>query len=356
MARKKGYARKMKKMEPAVMRFQLALPNLTAASPTSSSYIDLSQIASLLNRRFYRQGLNWAVSSIEHLAVSNDGTPVDSGFISVGKLPDTWIMSNAWEKGFRTWQKMNNNAMQEAESVRPRFLDFKIFANSTHHAAGVGANLLPFSITGASAVPGEWEYSKYVVPNAPGGTVNNFEVIATGASYPGGGASGLNAVSLIEGYASSRSLPNVVDPNTPGDLGDVEGATPENWMSALFNEGLTQDDRVLDDLRTENNLAPYPFEDDGINIDTMYPNGANQFTGLHSHDAQYITGTSIGGRTNLAGGMFPCGLMEIQTGINFPDAPPPGPGEEPTTVNQGLWITLVPGNHRGYLCEPMTEM
>ena len=165
---------------------------------------------------------------------------------------------------------MNNEALEESESVRPRFLDFKIFANDTHHAAGAAANLLPQTIAGF-ATPGEWEYSKYVVPNAPGGTVNNFEIIATGASYPGGGASGLNAVSLIEGYASSRGLPYTDDPNVPDDVADVNGPTPENWLAAIFNDGTNQADQVLDDMRTENDQAPYPFENDGVNLDTMYP-------------------------------------------------------------------------------------
>ena len=60
------------------------------------------------------------------------------------------------------------------------------------------------------------------------------EMIAVGPSYPGAGASGLDAVSLIEGYAASRGLPNVLDPNTPGDADDAEGIAPENWMAAEF--------------------------------------------------------------------------------------------------------------------------
>ena len=40
---------------------------------------------------------------------------------------------------------MNNEAIAEAGSLRPRFLDFKIYADSEHHSAGVSANLLPIS-------------------------------------------------------------------------------------------------------------------------------------------------------------------------------------------------------------------
>jgi len=260
---KRKYSSKSK-IEPAVQTIVLSTPTVVGGT-TGNFTVDLSQVASLLNRRFYRQGINWAVAGIKILTQTN-------GYVTVSKLPNTWIMSNSWEKGMRTWGKMNNAALEEAPSVRPKFLDFKIYADVIHHNAGFGSNLLPFSTLGV-ATPGEWEPSKFVVPDttSPAGGVNNFEVIATGPSYPGGGATGLNAVSLIEGYAASRGLPNVLDPNAPDDAADVNGVTPENWMAALFNDGTNQDDQVMNDMITENNIAPYPFENDGTHLDTMYP-------------------------------------------------------------------------------------
>jgi hypothetical protein len=329
----------MKKIEPAVQTFAVATP-VASAGVNQTSYLDLSQIACLLNRRFYRQGINWAVSGMKIMS----SQPAS---ISVFKLPETWVMSNAWEKGFRVWQRLNNEAMSESESVRPRFLDFKVYADSEHHAAGFGANLLPVSlITGNPIIAGEWESSKLVIPKTDGtDDVNSREFLAVGASYPGpSAATTLNAVSLIEGYAASRSLPAKEDPNTPADARDAAGTAPENWMQATFNEGTEQDDAVLTDLTTENNIAPYPFEGDGTHIDTMYPNGANQFSGMQLHDTESITTTTIGGQTRIKGGMFPCGLVRID--------------HLPTDVSANLVIQvdLVPGNHRGYLCEPMTEM
>jgi hypothetical protein len=94
---------------------------------------------------------------------------------------------------------MNREALAESESVRPKFLDFKIYADAAHHAAGYGANLLPLSAQ-TGYTPGEWESSKIHVPHAtnalPASTLD-LELIATGASFPGAGASGLNAVSMI---------------------------------------------------------------------------------------------------------------------------------------------------------------
>ncbi len=333
---KRKYSKRSRKIEPAVQTLFFQLPIGTAVNST----IDLSQIASLVNRRFYRQGINWAVAGFKLMT-----NPGDTGEIVVSKLPNSWVMANSWVKSFRTWTKMNEQALAESASVKPRFLDFKIYMDETHHSAGFGSNLIPSNANGVPATIGEWEPSKFVVPKTDGTSgVNNFEAIGVGASYPGGGASGLNAVSLIEGYAASRSLPNISDPNTPDDAADANGPTPENWMAALFNEGTTQDDNVLTDMIDENNLAPYPFENDGANTDTMYPGGANQLSGVQVHDLEFVTGTTIGGTTRMKGGNFPCGLVRIQA-LNF--------SKESTAL---LLVDLVPGNHRGYLCESMTEM
>jgi len=333
---KRSYSRKGNKIQPAAMTLTFATPDTAGGR----YYIDLSQAASLANRRFYRQGINWAVAGIKVISSK-------AGTFSIGKLPNTWVLSNAWEKSFQAWNKMNREAMQEAQSVRPKFLDFKIYADSGHHQIGYGANLLPVSYTGSSAQAGEWEPSKFVIPKTNGtdDTISH-EIVAVGANYPGTGASGLNAVSLIEGYAASRGLPDVLDPNTPDDAALANGSTPQNYLGALFNEGTDQTADVIDDLITENNLAPYPFENDGTNLDTMYPGGANQLQGLEWHDIVTLfeaNATNGVGSQRVKGGNFPCGLIALDW----------TPADAANVV---LQIDLVPGNHRGYLCEPMTEM
>jgi hypothetical protein len=338
---KRNYSKRSKKIEPSVQTLTFTEIDTDPGS-ASINYIDLSQVASLANRRFYRQGINWAVGGFK---VLSDGVPVA---ITINKLPNTWVMSNAWEKGFRAWTKMNREALEESESVRPKFLDFKIYANAAHHQAGFGANLMPSSAFGDVATPGEWESSKIVFQDntsVPALGLRDIELIAVGASYPGGGASGLNAASLIEGYAASRALPDALDPNTPLDADSAGGPQPENWMAAMFNDGTLITEQVLDDMISENNIAPYPFENDGTHIDTQYPGGENQMTGLQTHDIEYVTGTTIGGTTRLKGGNFPCGLIEFAVANT---------SDQPSQLT--LMIDLVPGTHRGYLCEPMTEM
>ena len=331
------------KIEPAVMTISLATDSVTPGN-TGSFTADLSQIASVVNRRFYRQGLNWAVAGFKII------TSGDDLVINVSKLPNTWVMSNAWEKSMRTWLRMNKEALEETDSIRPRFLDFKIFADETHHAAGYSANLVPLdgSLPLAQAYTmGEWEASKIVIPKTDGSDdVQERQLLGVGANYPGvSPVTGFNAVSLIEGYAASRGLPNVLDPNTPADAASANDNIPANWMAAMFNDGTDQTEAVLDDLITENNIAPYPFENDGVHLDTMYPGGANQAPGLQIHDTSRVTGTTLSNTTRIKGGNFPCGLIRFNLS-NVGSA----------TSNMSILIDLVPGNHRGYLAEPMTEM
>ena len=180
-------------------------------------------------------------------------------------------------------------------------------------------------------------------------------MIATGPNYPGvSPVTGLDAVSLIEGYAASRGLPPVTDPNVPVDADDVgpDTSTPANWLGSVFTEGTEQTEDVLDRMTGENNLAPYPFEGATLGgvvfSDTQYPGGANQLIGLEAHDFDFITSTSIGGMSRIKGGMFPCGLIKLDF-INMN-----------RVIGQDISITMtldmVPGHHRGYLCEPMTDM
>ena len=329
MARKRTM--KKRKLEPAVQTILFVVPD-------GESTVDLSQCASLVNRRFYRQGINWVVAGFRFFKPG--ATPVAGTGISVSRLPNTWVMGNAWEKSFRHWQDLNKRAIEAGESLPGRFTDFKVYMDSTHHTAGKGANLLPVDTAGNAATVGEWEYSKVVIPI---GTSNaDFELIATGASFPGpSAATSLDAVSMIEGYANSRALPSITDPNVPADANLVTGGTPQNWLGAIDNEGTTQIADVIDDLTTENNLAPYPFENDGTNADTQYPGGANQLPGLQFVDGAYFNATDNSNKLFIKGDNFPCGLVRISSNAG---------------AGVTMAIDLVPGTHRGYLCEPMTEM
>jgi hypothetical protein len=192
-------------MEPAVQT--MTFTNITApAAGSSTSYIDLSQCASIINRRFYRQGLNWAVAGFKITAAGG------SGIIQVAKLHNTWITSNAWEKTMRHWLKQQNDALKEAgaESTSARFRDYKIFMDDTHvnqflatGSSSVVSNLIPFPGQGQ----GTWGPSQIVIPNDGGVPGNSVEYLVK--MYGGNDA---NAKDIVEGYQESRSIPFNPDP------------------------------------------------------------------------------------------------------------------------------------------------
>ena len=107
MARKYSSKKRQNKIEPSEMTLTFATPSTSA----TRSYIDLSQVASLVNRRFYRQGINWAVAGFKFSSLK-------AGTVNVFRLPNTWVMSNSWEKSFRAYMRMNKEALEENEPVR----------------------------------------------------------------------------------------------------------------------------------------------------------------------------------------------------------------------------------------------
>jgi len=334
-------AKRMKsKIQPAEMKMAFVLA-------PGHNYLDLSQAASIVNRRFYRQGLNWAVSHFTFYKASS--TETGNVGVAINKLPQTWIFSNAWEKAFRAWNKMTNDAMKDSGTTKGKFTDFKIFMNEDHFSEGFQKNLLPLdasynSNTGVTTVPGEWEPSSIHVPvtDSSGfvitGQTREFKLVGVGPNY---GASGSeDFVSLINGYANSRNLPNISDPNSPLQLGDTRGATPENWIGAMSNDGTNQDSEVLEDI-VKQDQPPYPFENDGNHLTTMYPGGEIQLPALRIHDAGYFNAGPNANKITLEGGSFPCGLVNINNA---------------SQDNLSMILTLVPGTHRGYLAESMTEM
>jgi len=315
----------MKKMEPAVQTVTINSPTV-AAGATGSFYCDLSQIACLINRRFYRQGINWAVGGMKVLTAPNFG-----GNLTVKKIPTTWVAFQAYKAAFDAWNKQQMEAIELSggESAVAAFRDFKIFADVDHVAAGVGSNLLP--LDGQSpAQPyavGEWEPSQIVIPQQGGAAPG----VERALHMVGINVNGVVSRGIIEGYADSRAFPQSPDPVSP-DL-----SSTQNWMARMFDVAQTFDD-VLDNATDRNDNLPYPRAD--------YPGGAIQAPTLEIHDITSISATTIGGQSRVKGGQFPCGL------IRFDWAPS---ADNPTSVNFVVQIDLVPGMHRGYMCEKMLE-
>ena len=288
--------------------------------------IDLSQVASAVNRRFYRQGLNWAVAGFKLVS------PVTAN-VKINKLPNTWSLANGWTKVFKAWQRQQRDAVGDGvqESVVAKFNDFKIHMDATHLTAGFGANLLPRDSLFNTVLPGEWEASQLVIPNfgAPG---VNYEPYIMGVGDKISGTGG--ARSLIDLYAASRSVPQSPDPDVPADV-----LGPDNLLNLMFDDGDNNTD-VLENVVGKNNDLPYDQEN--------YPGGPVNMPGLQVHDVATIVSYGAGpddvGTQYIKGGNFPCGLVRVEF-------TPTG-----NASALGILIDLVPGTSRGYLTESMMEM
>ena len=318
--------RKSNKIQPAVMTLTLPTAAVTGGA-TGTSYVDLSQVASLVNRRFYRQGLNWAVAGFKLLSSQ-------PGSVNFAKLPNTWVTSNAWEKAFRSWNKQQMEAIEDAgaESAVARFRDFKVFAEPAHVTLGIAGNLLPADFSGNFYAPGEWQESIIVLPNVtPDASGSEIEPQEYRLHMCGVNVNGSLSRGIIEGYADSRAFPQSPDPvSRPIGSG-------QNWMRAMFDVG-NDNSEITENATDRNDELPYPQED--------YPGGETQAPGLEWHDTVTIfesNATNGIGTQRIKGGNFPCGLIRIDwSPVN--------------TANLIIQVDLVPGDHRGYLCEPMTEM
>ena len=196
MARRSSRPRKM---QPATktLNFQLTVGD---AGAYVNDTIDLSEACSKVNRRFYRQGLNWAVAGF---TVLTQGT----GNVTVLKIPDTWSASNAWLKAFHAWKDQQDIAVEDAgaQSAVARYRDFKVHADVIHATAGFGNNLQPLDVSGTAFLPGEWEASTIVIPNY-GGPGVNYEPFLNMVGDDIGGAGGSKGI--IKGYENSRAYPH----------------------------------------------------------------------------------------------------------------------------------------------------
>ena len=312
-----------RKIEPAVLTLNFDI------GQSNVNYLDLAKALSEVNRRFYRQGMNYAVAGFRFGYVGND-----SPTVRVSCLPNTWPVGASWHKFFSKWQEQQNEALKASGSLeaKSRYNDFKIYFDRFMKTS---TNLRPISPGGFTTNAaseffheGEWQYSNVVVPNDGGVAGNSVEY---GVHMIGD--AGTQQVGMIEDYSLSRNLPFSPDPNAP----DIDTSI----LSKMFDKGGEMTD-VVENAIDKNDDVPYELED--------YPFGSlNPGTiGVNIHREIQFTATTIGNFQNMDGTMVPCGLIQITQNLDS------------TTDNTNTWLTmqvfLVPGNYRGYLAQPMQEM
>lgn len=300
-------------------------------------YIDIAQCLSLVNRRFYRQGMQYALADME---MNADGVVTNL----VYRLPETWVVASAWEKIMRHWLAQQDDAMDNAglESTVARYRDFKVSLDLDHGSAGFGVNAVPDGVRNLAALPAtanyEWQESNLVIPNVGGPGVT----VERPLHFIGGDqALTTGSVGMIKAYAESRSRPfpedpNIVDVNSGGILGKMDDV------------GDNLED-IINNVQGENDITPYVIGDVDSAVE-YYPGGSEWAVTPRAHIETIMTirnTAPIGGifhTTYAPGFLASCGLLRLD--IAYPDAE-----NQPSAIF--FKLGLAAGNYKGVAARSM---
>ena len=197
-------AKKYSKTSPTVTRLSFEFDG------GSTQFIDIGKALSTVNRKFYRAGCYYYINSVE---VYNNET----GVVDLHTLPDTWITKNAWNRGFKLFQKMNSMVDDISAIGRPKYHDFKVYMSQLHQQTGSASP----SLHGINAIANtvqtdEWTYSQFVsADDDQDGTANADEFYAHMLGAHLGNSANWTSIGLIKSYADSRQLPQLQTPVIP---------------------------------------------------------------------------------------------------------------------------------------------
>ena len=240
-------AKKYKKTSPTVLRLSFE------GTGNSTRYIDVARALSIINRKFYRQGVYYYVNSVE---LYNN----EDAYVDLHTLPDNWITKNAWNRAFQKFQKMNSLADNGVSFPRPKYHDFKVLMSTLHLPDG--SNTMDpdmFGINGnnSSIAPDEWVYSKFttMISNADHGDNSNMdadEFVVTMLGSHDGPEHSRTSVGLIKSYQDSRAQP---DPHGSPQLASaIDGDPLANLFDASADQAL---ESIRDNLDEDNDQTPY---------------------------------------------------------------------------------------------------
>lgn len=283
----------------------------------TTKYIDIGMCLSMLNARAYRSGLYYY---IQNITFSNNS----EAYCQINTCPDTHAVKRAWIRGFRKWQKMNNQALNgSGASVLPKYHDFKVAmvpAGTTLEAPVRG------DIASTTAITvDEWKQSEFVTADPPGTDPQATDTFAVHMLGPHSGSAGSwTSIGLVHSLNDSRRMQASSAPVLVGDF-DTDP------LANLFDAGDNLDDVRLN-LDEDNDEAPY-------NYDAYY--------GATSADETVVgailrTGTGAGALSHAPGFCVPFGLLEV----NVSDF---GAGTDIGQVE--LIIEIAPGPYHGVFAE-----
>lgn len=315
----------MPNIQPAQKTFHYVV------TPSSGSFdveIDVAKDLSAINRRLYRQGMQYLISDVK--IATGKGLVVTS----VSTAGDTWMCHNAWKKGFNMWKKQRAMAQDDLPGLSGKWADFKVQlwnASSTTLTPLAGSE---------STAPDEWLLSQVFWDDD--GTERSPTFCLVGSTAPN------TKIGLIQEYHISRVRPAANEPAVDADASDSIYAKMLPMQDELS-------DALIDDIEGDNDAPPYDM-DEMFGGDTLGDEPCVQDISFASEFASSSTGPFTA----------ECGLIRIQgtskLTSTFPRAAS-GSGayddvhylSEDLDESIVIQVTIAPGPYRGVMATPMGQ-
>jgi hypothetical protein len=313
----------------ALAKIQKAERQITVSITAQSSYLDIAQELSKINRKMFSQGKVYGIESVEFLFQA-DTTQYASVSVAAYTAGDTWSVHNAHVKGEALFHQMNQLVLEDNPSIQGKWADFKVFLDPAHRTAYLaGGNLEARDGAGISYLAGEWDYSDYVMPqHSVDAAGNPLPADQTNAHLVGPDvgsviAGNLQSAGLVAAYQESRATVFANAPNVPVGMTD-------SFFNLLTDSG-SQEPELATIIEAENNNPPYRLD--------QYPGGpVNAPVPVLSEFASASPGFPNGLLTSF---VAQCGLVKFLTVAYDLD------GNTVTAPPLLAVIKIMPGSYKG---------
>ncbi len=287
------------------------------------SYIDIAEGLSQVNRRAYRQGMEYAVGKVTFGYQANPQAILNVQ-LSAYTAGDTWVVHNAWKKAFAHWIAQQRRARHLiGQSAKPTWEDFKVYLDDTHRAGTI-----PGVVAGDDQAvgTGEWDYSR-LIHEADDASVDEWYLHLIGGDVS------TTDKGLILGYQDSRATVQAEDPDLPAEY--------STNMYALMGQDLDAvADEVAQNMEDQNDEPPYDQDD--------YPGSdANSDAAWLQEFAVAAPGAPM---ATLPGFVAQCGLIRFNL-----IAHSAVDGSVVGGVTSLVQVHLVPGSYKGVAALPMGQ-
>jgi hypothetical protein len=152
---------------------------------------------------------------------------------------DTWMVHNAWKKGFHIWKKQRAEAMDTLPGISGKWSDFKVQlwdgqSSAVETVAG-----------GDTIVPDEWALSEVFWDDDGTEQSPTFCII--------GATNATSKIGLVQEYHISRTRPDAFNPDVDDDASDSIYAKMLPMQDELS-------DALIGDIEDDNDNPPYDLD------------------------------------------------------------------------------------------------